>query len=414
MSVKGLLAVLICIQSMGIVGQVAAKDLAYNMVLHNKETGLWGDQVNAVGATSGFLCIGSSYTVVQGTSTTTYGAINVHRPLSGSWDTFRPSDGLASDLVQVIAAEGKIAWIGTDWGLNKFDFGDKAWITLRKEEGLPDNCVNDISLGDDRIWVATNGGICTVDKANNKVESPEIASFINYSVRGLEVSGGTLWVAGGRGVVAIDLASGDNTQYTTKNGLPINQTSCIALDGGQVWVGTSRGVVRLNADSGEVVAMGLAEGLPGEGVRDLAVASTGVWIATEKGLAFYSKKRDEIQRLGGKGLPSNNILSLAMQGGALWVGTDRGLAKVTLKVSSSLILIIVAAATAGLIVLLYLGRERILVTPKQKTMKREKPPYVLCKGNPSKELCLKCKYYGVRGDRDYCEKHEKSMNMKDG
>jgi hypothetical protein len=47
------------------------------------------------------------------------------------------------------------------------------------------------------------------------------------------------------------------------------------------------------------------------------------------------------------------------------------------------------------------------VSPKQQ--KPETPPYQLCGGTPSGELCPRCKHNMLKGGKSYCNKHHKAI-----
>ncbi len=91
------------------------------------------------------------------------------------WDHFNASDGLASDTVRAIVADGvDQAWFGTSdpmgdgYGVTRFDRG--AWFTLAMADrgGLPSNFITAMafdSLG--RLWVGTERrGIAILDAGN--------------------------------------------------------------------------------------------------------------------------------------------------------------------------------------------------------------------------------------------------------
>ena len=66
-------------------------------------------------------------------------------------------------------------WIGTQYGLNKFNKYDEIFTRYTEIQGLSNNFINGIVVDDeDNIWVSTNYGISKYDKNDDK--------FINYDV----------------------------------------------------------------------------------------------------------------------------------------------------------------------------------------------------------------------------------------
>lgn len=66
-------------------------------------------------------------------------------------------------------------WIGTQYGLNKFDKHSEIFTRYTEIDGLSNNFINGIVVDDeDNIWTSTNYGISKYDKKYNK--------FVNYDV----------------------------------------------------------------------------------------------------------------------------------------------------------------------------------------------------------------------------------------
>lgn len=87
-----------------------------------------------------------------------------------------PSDihSLSDSLVTDIFVEEEEVWIGTQNGLNRFDFKTNKFERFFMENGLPDNRISGITTDKEGIlWITTKSGICRFDY--NKKE------FRNYS-----------------------------------------------------------------------------------------------------------------------------------------------------------------------------------------------------------------------------------------
>lgn len=79
--------------------------------------------------------------------------------------------------------------------------------------------------------------------------------------------------------------------FTTKNGLPTNSCSSIAIDAQQrVWVGTRRGIVRFEPDSRNgfhPTTFGRAHGLTSSEVLSVLVRNDTVWALSSKGVSLF-------------------------------------------------------------------------------------------------------------------------------
>jgi len=53
----------------------------------------------------------------------------------------------------------RFIWVGTDYGLYRYDRMKHDWRSYAVEDGLIDNSVFDLLLDGDYLWVATAGGV---------------------------------------------------------------------------------------------------------------------------------------------------------------------------------------------------------------------------------------------------------------
>ncbi|MGL5751623.1 MAG: ATP-binding protein, partial [Paraclostridium sp.] len=62
-------------------------------------------------------------------------------------------------------------WIGTSYGLNKFDKKDETFTRYTTKDGLANNTIYGILLDEeDNIWVSSNQGISKIDKSNSEIK----------------------------------------------------------------------------------------------------------------------------------------------------------------------------------------------------------------------------------------------------
>jgi signal transduction histidine kinase/ligand-binding sensor domain-containing protein len=67
-------------------------------------------------------------------------------------------------IVDIVSQSDTCVWIGTLYGLNRFNPKSGKFKQLFKKDGLPDNCINGLTLDHNgALWITTNSGICRYD-----------------------------------------------------------------------------------------------------------------------------------------------------------------------------------------------------------------------------------------------------------
>ena len=85
------------------------------------------------------------------------------------WVTYTVDDGLASNCITCIAkraadSQTSQIWFGTfDAGVMKYDKNAKTWQTYSMKDGLAHNCVLSIAVDGDKVWLGTPWGLSRYD-----------------------------------------------------------------------------------------------------------------------------------------------------------------------------------------------------------------------------------------------------------
>ena len=154
--------------------------------------------------------------------------------------------------------------------------------------------------------------------------SGEWTNYVNFSdVMCLVFSDGSLWAGTNAGLVRWDPEIRLHTTFTSAQGLPDNNISCLAAaPGGVLWIGTPSGACSFDGQSFAVFTE--ADGLPSNEIRAIAAAQDGtVWLGVQKsgrslcrldesGIKIYSEE---------DGLLTKIVSALAIApDGTLWIG----------------------------------------------------------------------------------------------
>jgi ligand-binding sensor domain-containing protein/signal transduction histidine kinase/DNA-binding response OmpR family regulator len=90
---------------------------------------------------------------------------------------------ISSDVIYSFCEDSKNQlWFGTQFGLNLFDSSNNSFINYTTENGLPNNVINGI-LEDNRgyLWLSTNKGICRFDSEDKITISYDVSDGIASS-----------------------------------------------------------------------------------------------------------------------------------------------------------------------------------------------------------------------------------------
>jgi len=91
------------------------------------------------------------------------GKFRQHRDPDGEMeiDLFR-DDGLVHDVTSAIGVSGKLMWVGTYFGLSRYD--GRRWKSYNQEDsGLAGDFINFVRARGDQVWIATDQGLSRFD-----------------------------------------------------------------------------------------------------------------------------------------------------------------------------------------------------------------------------------------------------------
>ena len=238
--------------------------------------------------------------------------------------TYSIERGLSEAVVnELIQDEHGYLWIGTSYGLNRFDgFNFKNYYT---EDGLLNNKIHSL-YEDDKgdLWIGSSGGVNVMrqDSIHTLTTLKPLESSTVLAIH--QDSQGDFWFAtDGDGVWHLD----DNeelTQYLEIHGMGSNRVRDILEDeSGTLWFATRDGLTRLEA--GNFRTFTRRHGLPDDRLRDLVLKDNGeLWVASRGGLCRV--EGDSFRCFTEEdGLINNRIQSISKDDSDnLWLGTEEG------------------------------------------------------------------------------------------
>lgn len=153
-----------------------------------------------------------------------------------------PNDktSISSNRVRYINEDSKgNIWIGTSYGLNKYDPKTKVFKRYTPSDGIANNTIYGVLVDDnDNIWVSTNKGISQIDTKNNTVNNLSVTD----GLQGNEFNGnaafksksGELFFGGINGLNAFypeDVNSINNKSKVIFDGFKVNDKDYLDING---------------------------------------------------------------------------------------------------------------------------------------------------------------------------------------
>lgn len=253
------------------------------------------------------------------------------------WETLTTKDGLPSDRVTCVYAEGKDLYVGTEHGFGMRRGG--RWTTFGKKEGLPHGYVTSVArdAAADVTWISTLKGLVRI--AGGKVEvftqkSSGLQSDVVYHVK---VDGALLWCATGAGISVLDTRTGSWSLFDHENSI-MNEPWCYAVTTGpeRVWFGVwAGGIVELNRrdrtfrdyhdPDGELEIDLLRDDGAIHEVSSFASWDAGLlWQSSYFGVARFDGHRWMSWTERDGGIPGDFVVHVAGRGRAAYIATDQG------------------------------------------------------------------------------------------
>lgn len=245
-------------------------------------------------------------------------------------------NGLPSQsLKSVVQDEQGYMWLGTQFGLSRFDGNTFTNYNTLNSNFLPSNGINKLLIDSQGyLWVGTKDGLVVID--------PTTMAAQEFSVKGavrdiIEDAKGSLWVAANglyfvsRNQINLSINNGSYVPVVTASSVKqiVGTVSQLALSPEGIWLVNERYLLRLTNSSSDFAKLrleltakiSLPERLAQTIIHDLAWLEGNLYLASELG-AYFLDLDDELRPFP---LPNANNSAvykfMSDSNGALWIST---------------------------------------------------------------------------------------------
>lgn len=256
-----------------------------------------------------------------------------------AWSLFTVENGLPSNEIFSLTADGSTLLVGTSKGLARLHMGsapstiEANFLGSEEADGL---VIRAVAVDENEIWVGSSGqGVFRYRKATGETtQYLRMDGIAGNRVDAIAMDERAVWVGGLSGAARYDRQLDSWRAYTSQNGRIFresDQITSLAMDANFLWVGSiEKGVLRYDRNAGTDPwrAYGSADGLPSKAaVLSLSILNSSV-MATwkdeeEKGYAEWDPASDRwLSAAFGGG--AGTIWSAAHEG-TLWLAVNGGL-----------------------------------------------------------------------------------------
>ncbi len=226
------------------------------------------------------------------------------------------ADGLSSNSVRAVQQDSLgYIWLGTLYGLNRFDGQQFDVFTTEQYANLASNAITRLTTDHSgKLWIGTKAGLSVLDPATLQIERMPIFSEVTAI---LEVAPGEVWVAANQ----LYLISQGQVQRVEQVKTLVSQ---LVQTPQAVWVMASDGLYQRNTND-DWQQFSLPTELAQNPVYDLALMDGALHIASETGLyRLHEDGQIRLQRLPDQtSAPVYRILQDSS--GATWLSSYRKL-----------------------------------------------------------------------------------------
>lgn len=262
------------------------------------------------------------------------------------WHWYVPqyTDGLASARLACAVDDIKATWLGTNYGVVRYDKADDRFTTYGDFASLPSLDVTSLATDSAWVYIGTDNGLGyisrhfdrkkkykNIDSLSAELDTPlpEKNRLIGWHINTLKVIDSYLYIGTDRGALRrIINTYGDFERLNTPENMLSDDILDIARTGDSLMFLTRNDIIVIDTKSGAASTITDLEYYGSWHLRKFIIDGDHLWAATDIGLWMY-RFSDGYHRLFTvtDGLISGDIRSLEILGDYIWMATPKGVVR---------------------------------------------------------------------------------------
>jgi len=282
------------------------------------------------------------------------GALSMYDRAGDKWNWYptRLTSGLASSRLTsgILFGEKKqIAWLGTDYGLVRYQIDNDDFTTYADFSTLPSNFILSVAVDSLGVFAGTDNGLGYLPnipeskqrKKSNSLETKEAPvdtalanqfspkSLVGFRINCENIIDDFLYLGTDRGVLRRSLSSNSQFEYVDTPGKMLSvEVYDIAHFRDSLFFLTPRDIQIINQKTGESSTLTDQRYFGQWRLRKIIVDNSNIWVSSDMGLWKYRLK-DGYSRLFtvNDGMISDDVGGIVLDGDYIWLSTPRALIK---------------------------------------------------------------------------------------
>jgi hypothetical protein len=233
------------------------------------------------------------------------------------WSSIRP------EAVTDLCLDDKVMWVGTEHGVFYADLRYLDWKAYGAKQGMPSDTVVRIAADLDYIYAAGPHGLARFNKLVEQWEP--MGDFSGKRIYDLYSNQTQLWVATDAGVFYFDKKFEKWESYTAATGLISNTAYRIFYFSDYIWVLTDKGFSRYSTSMKSWNSYKLADGTVGSAVNYMLVDASYIWVISPEGVQRFSGKNQTWENFS-RNMPieKKTVYAVSTSGSVKWFTTSDG------------------------------------------------------------------------------------------
>ncbi|MCB1061277.1 MAG: hypothetical protein KDB65_13730 [Calditrichaeota bacterium] len=228
-----------------------------------------------------------------------------------------------SDMVFIVDH----VWIATADGLLSYFPKKRTWKRYDVQDGLPSQRVTALAAQGETLWIGTDDGLAVMNTQTNSIDRVANTTFELAGVTDLVAQDSVVWVATGLGLYSVNPDSRDVTSLEMGPGLVANEVTGLSVFGNTLWAATRDGIMR-RSESGETKSWLAATWMKKSEPTCITASDPYIWVGTDGGLFRFEPDREAWEHYTRRdGLVNDRVLTVREDRGDLWIGTTDGISR---------------------------------------------------------------------------------------